>query len=115
MIPFLSRRSVVTPCTIEIEHSERSLHAHVALDGEPELRPGDRVRAMLAAENSPFVVPRDAAALSAALRSLANDADMAKSVGAANAAAANANFTQARMFAAFGDLLGLGLELVPAL
>ena len=43
-IPFLSRRSLVTPCTIEIEHTERSLHAHVALDGEPELQPGDRVR-----------------------------------------------------------------------
>ena len=43
-LPFLSRRSVVTPCTIEIEHTERSLHAHVALDGEPELQPGDRVR-----------------------------------------------------------------------
>ena len=43
-LPFLARRSTVTPCTIEIEHTERSLHAHVALDGEPELRPGDRVR-----------------------------------------------------------------------
>ena len=43
-IPFLARRSMVTPCTIEIEHTERSLHAHVALDGEPELQPGDRVR-----------------------------------------------------------------------
>lgn len=43
-ITFLSRRAVVTPCTIEIEHTERSLHAHVALDGEPELKPGDRVR-----------------------------------------------------------------------
>ncbi len=43
-IPFLSRRRVVTPCTIEIEHTEQSLHAHVALDGEPELQPGDRVR-----------------------------------------------------------------------
>ena len=43
-VPFLSRRTVVTPCTIEIEHTERSLHAHVALEGEPELRPGDRVR-----------------------------------------------------------------------
>ena len=35
---------MVTPCTIEIEHTEKSLHAHVALDGEPELQPGDRVR-----------------------------------------------------------------------
>ena len=43
-LPFLRRRTVVTPCTIEIEHTERSLHAHVALDGEPELQPGDRVR-----------------------------------------------------------------------
>ena len=43
-VPFLSRRSQVTPCTIEIEHTASSLHAHVSLDGEPELRPGDRVR-----------------------------------------------------------------------
>ena len=44
MRPLFARRAVTTPCTIEIEHTERSLHAHVALDGEPELRPGDRVR-----------------------------------------------------------------------
>ena len=43
-IPFLVRRTHDTPCTIEIEHTERSLHAHVALDGEPALQPGDRVR-----------------------------------------------------------------------
>ena len=41
---FLARRSEVTACTIEIEHTERSLHAHVELDGAPALRPGDRVR-----------------------------------------------------------------------
>ena len=33
-IPFVSRRIRQTPCTIEIEHTERSLHAHVELDGE---------------------------------------------------------------------------------
>lgn len=44
MIRLRPRRTLVTPCTIEIEHTARSLHAHVALDGEPELRPGDRVR-----------------------------------------------------------------------
>lgn len=43
-IPFLLRRSQVLPCTIEIEHTERSLHAHVALDDDIALRPGDRVR-----------------------------------------------------------------------
>jgi hypothetical protein len=43
-LPFISRRSQDLACTIEIEHTERSLHAHVALDGEPDLQPGDRVR-----------------------------------------------------------------------
>jgi len=31
-------------CTVEIEHSNESLHAHVALDGNPAIGPGDRVR-----------------------------------------------------------------------
>ena len=43
-IPFLVRRKQDAPCTIEIEHTERSLHAHVELDGAPALQPGDRVR-----------------------------------------------------------------------
>ncbi len=43
-IPFLGRRTQRTPCTIEIEHTERSLHAHVELDGGLALQPGDRVR-----------------------------------------------------------------------
>jgi hypothetical protein len=38
------RRVHRTACTIEIEHSEVSLHAHVALDDETALGPGDRVR-----------------------------------------------------------------------
>ncbi len=43
-IPFLIRDRRPTPCTIEIEHSETSLHAHVELDDDIALRPGDRVR-----------------------------------------------------------------------
>ncbi len=43
-IPFITRLRRETPCTIEIEHSETSLHAHVELDGDIALRPGDRVR-----------------------------------------------------------------------
>ncbi len=43
-IPFVGRVKQQTPCTIEIEHSEASLHAHVELDGDIALRPGDRVR-----------------------------------------------------------------------
>ena len=31
------------PCSIEIEHSADSLHAHVELDGNPDIRPGDEV------------------------------------------------------------------------
>jgi hypothetical protein len=43
-IPFIVRRTLTTPCTINIEHTERSLHAHVELDGDLALQPGDRVR-----------------------------------------------------------------------
>ena len=43
-IPFVIRRRQQTPCTIEIEHTETSLHAHVDLDCGMTLRPGDRVR-----------------------------------------------------------------------
>jgi hypothetical protein len=39
-------RTISTHCTIEIEHSEHSLHAHVELDGAPALHPGDRVRVL---------------------------------------------------------------------
>jgi len=42
-LPLLTRRRVEVPCTIDIEHTERSLHAHVELDGELALQPGDRV------------------------------------------------------------------------
>jgi hypothetical protein len=43
-VPFLIRRAEERDCTIEIEHSALSLHAHVALDGDAALQPGDRVR-----------------------------------------------------------------------
>ena len=40
-LPFL-RRSLDVPCTIEVEHTPRSLHAHVDLQGI-EVGPGDSV------------------------------------------------------------------------
>jgi hypothetical protein len=43
-LPFLIRPRQFTLCTIDIEHSESSLHAHVELDDEIKLAPGDRVR-----------------------------------------------------------------------
>lgn len=36
-------RSFTTGCTVDIQHTFESLHAHVALDGDIPLRPGDRV------------------------------------------------------------------------
>jgi hypothetical protein len=43
-IPFLVRPIESMLCTIDIEHTESSLHAHVELDGDVALMPGDRVR-----------------------------------------------------------------------
>lgn len=37
------RQSFQTPCTIEIEHTAESLHAHVALKDNFDMRPGDEV------------------------------------------------------------------------
>ena len=39
----LRRRRITTPCTVEISHTFESLHAHVELDGDIEIRPGDEV------------------------------------------------------------------------
>jgi hypothetical protein len=38
----LGREKIDVPCTIEIEHTWESLHAHVELEGL-EVRPGDEV------------------------------------------------------------------------
>lgn len=40
-------------CTIEVEHTFESLHAHVELDGGIEIEPGDTVRV----HGDPIVVP----------------------------------------------------------
>jgi glycosyltransferase involved in cell wall biosynthesis len=68
------------------------------------------VRAMVAAENQPFVVPRDATALAGALRALLASPDLVRETGRANAAAASERFSQERMFKAFGELMGLRKE-----
>ncbi len=44
MSALFSPRTHDTLCTIEIEHSEDYLHAHVELDDQGDLRPGDRVK-----------------------------------------------------------------------
>ena len=37
-------RAYDTACTVDVEHTSESLSAHVTLDGDPEIRPGDSVR-----------------------------------------------------------------------
>ncbi len=37
-------RSIQTPCTIEIEQTHDSFHAHLTLDGDIAIHAGDRVR-----------------------------------------------------------------------
>lgn len=49
----LGRQTFEVPCTIEIEHSFESLHAHVSLDSDIEIEPGDAVRV----HGEPIVVP----------------------------------------------------------
>lgn len=41
------------PCTIEIQNTFESLHAHVVLDGDPPIYPGDRVEV----HGDPIAVP----------------------------------------------------------
>ena len=36
-------RTIDVACTIEIEHTRESLHAHVELDGDTPIAPGDEV------------------------------------------------------------------------
>ncbi len=48
-----TRQSFEVPCTIEVENSFDSLHAHVELDGGVKIEPGDEVRV----HGDPVVVP----------------------------------------------------------
>ena len=50
---FIAGRSFEVPCTIEIENTSESLHAHVELDGV-DTEPGDVVRVHHAPAAVPF-------------------------------------------------------------
>jgi len=39
-----SRQSFDVPCTVEVEQTSETLHAHVVLDGDIQIQPGDEVR-----------------------------------------------------------------------
>ena len=38
------RKSFDVPCTVEIEQTSETLHAHVVLDGDIQIRAGDEVK-----------------------------------------------------------------------
>ena len=44
MTHFFTRTDWETGCTIAVEHTADALHAHVELDGDIKLGPGDQVR-----------------------------------------------------------------------
>jgi hypothetical protein len=48
------RRSVEVPCTVEIEQTAESLHAHVVLDAAFEIEPGDAVQVHDAPTSVPY-------------------------------------------------------------
>ena len=39
-----TRRTIETPCTLEIEQTHDFFHAHLTLDQDIEIQPGDRVQ-----------------------------------------------------------------------
>ena len=49
-----SRKTFDVPCTVEIEQTSETLHAHVVLDGDIAIEPGDEVRVHDAPTGVPF-------------------------------------------------------------
>jgi glycosyltransferase involved in cell wall biosynthesis len=64
------------------------------------------IKAMLAPENSAFIVPRDEPALADAFRALLREPGLRHSVGAANRVRAEREYDQEVMFRAYAELFG---------
>ena len=50
----LGRRRFELPCTVEIENTPESLHAHVEIDGDFVVEPGDEVQVIDAPGRPPY-------------------------------------------------------------
>jgi hypothetical protein len=50
----LTRETFDAPCTVEIGHTAEHLFAHVEIEGDFEMRPGDRVLVQNAPTETPF-------------------------------------------------------------
>ena len=48
------RKTIETDCTVEVSHTFESLHAHVVLDGDVPIHPGDEVTVHGAPINPPY-------------------------------------------------------------
>lgn len=53
-LAFLTATRFETPCTITVEQSSEHFHAHVELDGDIAMEPGDKVRVHGAPIQIPF-------------------------------------------------------------
>ena len=53
-LSFITAQSFETPCTITVEQSSEHFHAHVELDGDVPMEPGDKVRVHGAPIQIPF-------------------------------------------------------------
>jgi hypothetical protein len=53
-LALLTSHSFETPCTITVEQSSEHFHAHVELDGNIAMEPGDKVRVHGAPISIPF-------------------------------------------------------------
>ena len=53
-LSFLTAQSFETPCTITVEQCSEHFHAHVELDGDIAMEPGDKVRVHGAPIQIPF-------------------------------------------------------------
>jgi hypothetical protein len=61
-------RSFEVFCTVRVSHTFENLSAHVELDGEVEIQPGDRVRVHGAAINPPYGQVQEARRLATVTR-----------------------------------------------
>ena len=53
-LAFLTAETFETPCTVTVEQSSEHFHAHVELDGDIAMEPGDKVRVHGAPISIPF-------------------------------------------------------------
>lgn len=53
LLPMM-RQTFESPCKVEIGHTAESLFAHVEIEGDFEIRPGDRVLVQNAPTETPF-------------------------------------------------------------